>query len=518
MYEINPASDMLQNINTTDGNRKMLNDKEQIIKNNYIFFGGISLLYGIVFAFCTYRNLFGATFVLTALSTVAVLTIFLKKINLKVKKETKIYFTSLILCGISTCFTANILIQFFNWCWLIVLLMMAMLSQFFEERQWNVFSYIKYLIILFFTTIGYFILPLSEGKENLQIKVKNQNKIEHKTMMMVLVGTVCAAGVLFIVFPLLLSSDLVFKRMFENLFSIFDFDMIFPNITTAMGIIITALIGFVTIYAFFYASCHAEFPRNPERKVPYYNPLTGITFSLVIAFVYLIYSGIQIIYLFLGTGLPDGITYSEYARSGFFQLVAVAFINVGMVLVCMYLFRENRWLKGILTIISFCTFIMIISAAYRMTLYVSVYHLTVLRVLVYWALAVLSLVMAGVIASIYKKRFPLIRYMTVVIVCGYLLLAFAKPDYWIAKYNVSHMDTISRADLDYMMFGLSMDAAPVIAEIPEDKMESFDHEVEDQFYEYFSAILEDNRNTDFRKTNFSRLRAKTAAEKYLKKK
>ena len=24
MYEINPASDMLQNINTTDGNRKML--------------------------------------------------------------------------------------------------------------------------------------------------------------------------------------------------------------------------------------------------------------------------------------------------------------------------------------------------------------------------------------------------------------------------------------------------------------------------------------------------------------
>ena len=143
MYEINPASDMLQNINTTDGNRKMLNDKEQIIKNNYIFFGGISLLYGIVFAFCTYRNLFGATFVLTALSTVAVLTIFLKKINLKVKKETKIYFTSLILCGISTCFTANILIQFFNWCWLIVLLMMAMLSQFFEERQWNVFSYIK---------------------------------------------------------------------------------------------------------------------------------------------------------------------------------------------------------------------------------------------------------------------------------------------------------------------------------------------------------------------------------------
>ena len=39
------------------------------------------------------------------------------------------------------------------------------------------------------------------------------------------------------------------------------------------------------------------------------------------------------------------------------------------------------------------------------------------------------------------------------------------PDYWIAKYNVSHIEQLTCADLEYMMCNLSLDAAPIIAEI-----------------------------------------------------
>ena len=91
--------------------------------------------------------------------------------------------------------------------------------------------------------------------------------------------------------------------------------------------------------------------------------------------------------------LPEGYTYSSYARQGFFQLLAVCIINLIIVLVCLGFFRESRVLKGILTVISLCTYIMVASSAYRMILYIQICQLTFLRIIVLWALAVTALVL-----------------------------------------------------------------------------------------------------------------------------
>ena len=48
------------------------------------------------------------------------------------------------------------------------------------------------------------------------------------------------------------------------------------------------------------------------------------------------------------------------------------------------------------------------------------------------------------------------------------------PDYWIAKYNVSHIEQLTCADLEYMMCNLSLDAAPIIAEIDPKEVSSDD--------------------------------------------
>ena len=133
------------------------------------------------------------------------------------------------------------------------------------------------------------------------------------------------------------------------------------------------------------------------------DPVAGITFAGILAAVYVVYSGIQILFLFLrlDMGLPEGVTYSQYAHQGFWQLLAVRLINFAAVLICRMVFDENRILKIILTVVSVCTCIMIVSAAYRMILYVSEYYLTFLRVLVLWFLAVLMIIFFGVIYSIY---------------------------------------------------------------------------------------------------------------------
>src|SRR5699024_4004073 len=117
------------------------------------------------------------------------------------------------------------------------------------------------------------------------------------------------------------------------------------------------------------------------------------------------YSMIQIVYLFLrlDTGLPDGMTYSQYAHEGFWQLLVVSMINFAAVVICIQIFEKNKVLQMLLCVISVCTCVMILSAAYRMMLYVGEYDLTFLRVLVLWFLAVLMIIFFGVIYSIFRR-------------------------------------------------------------------------------------------------------------------
>ncbi|MCQ5134549.1 DUF4153 domain-containing protein, partial [Coprococcus eutactus] len=55
-----------------------------------------------------------------------------------------------------------------------------------------------------------------------------------------------------------------------------------------------------------------------------YEPVIGISITVVLTAFYLIFAVVQIVYLFMNSaGLPDYMTYAEYARRGFFQLLFV---------------------------------------------------------------------------------------------------------------------------------------------------------------------------------------------------
>lgn len=76
-------------------------------------------------------------------------------------------------------------------------------------------------------------------------------------------------------------------------------------------------------------------------------------------------------------------------------------------------------LNGVLLVISMCTYVMIASAIYRMLLYVGQYHLTFLRVLVLWFLAMMVILMAGVVALIFNRVFA-VQYCLVTVSVFYL--------------------------------------------------------------------------------------------------
>lgn len=180
------------------------------------------------------------------------------------------------------------------------------------------------------------------------------------------------------------------------------------------------------------------------------------------AVFYLLFCAVQIFYLFLHLGtLPAHLTYAEYVHRGFFQLLFVVFINLALVLCILKYFRSNRILKGILILVSACTYIMIASAAYRLLLYIAVYHLTLLRLLVLWFLALTAVLMAGVLAIIFKETFPLCRYCIVTISVFYTCFALARPDSVIARYNLTSDPFLAQEDLEYLAT-LSLDAVPMM--------------------------------------------------------
>lgn len=218
----------------------------------------------------------------------------------------------------STCLTANMLIQFLNWCCMLVLLMSLMINQMNEERNDKILEYINKMIRIPFATIGNIFLPLKNTKEIINSS-KKERTVDKEKWKPIILGGGMAIGVLFVVVPLLAGSDIVFNRIIKSALSWMNFEgfnSLIEMFNTLFGVLITFMAGFLLIYAFFYASCRVNSNKETEKKDKQYKSLTGIVFTSIIASVYLLYSMIQIRYLFLKAGLPEGISYSEYAHAG----------------------------------------------------------------------------------------------------------------------------------------------------------------------------------------------------------
>ena len=425
------------------------------IRDNYRYFGGLSLVYGLIFTFCLYKNISGITFPICVGATIGFAILFMRKINYRIMKNSLPYLVGMGLLGLSSAYTTSAFMLFFNIVGILLLFMVFMIHQFYNDYLWNFPAYLKRIFILMGTTVQSIPYPYWHGGWFFS---KNKNIGRNNTLIAVVVGFVVAMGILCVTLPLLLSSDIMFSKIFGELLS-------YINFSTLFWISLTFIIGFTLPYAFFTALCRYNFPEGRERKMKYFDPVIGITFTSIVSLIYMVYCAIQIMYLFLGmsAGLPQYVTYAEYARGGFWELLFVSIINFIIILLCLYLFRENIVLKIILTIMCGCTFVMIVSSAYRMKMYVGEYNLTFLRILVLWFLVVLALIMIGMTVSIYKKRFPLFKYIIAVVSVMYIGFSFSRPDVIIAKYDISQWKNGDSQDFFYLMYEtLSIDAAPEI--------------------------------------------------------
>ncbi|MDR3053624.1 MAG: DUF4173 domain-containing protein [Coriobacteriales bacterium] len=171
-------------------------------------------------------------------------------------------------------------------------------------------------------------------------------------------------------------------------------------------------------------------------RLALYGPL------LLLAVVYAAFFISMGAYLFSAFGgeLPASYTYAQYARQGFFELTAVAAINL-MLLAFAYLFGQRAageypgFLRMLTGVISLFTCLLVLTAASKMLLYIGSYGLTRLRVYTTWFMLFLLLVFV-VLLIWHLRPFNAGKPLVIITVVCALCLFLVNTDGLIARYNV----------------------------------------------------------------------------------
>jgi hypothetical protein len=123
--------------------------------------------------------------------------------------------------------------------------------------------------------------------------------------------------------------------------------------------------------------------------------------------VFAVFVGLQVAYLFGGhdTLAVAGLTYSDYARRGFFELVIVAVLAVGLVVVVdRVVGRRSRAVVGASIVLLGFTAVVLVSAVLRLRLYQEAYGWTELRFYVLTTIGFLAFAIVAAAILLVRDR------------------------------------------------------------------------------------------------------------------
>jgi hypothetical protein len=192
-------------------------------------------------------------------------------------------------------------------------------------------------------------------------------------------------------------------------------------------------------------------------------PLGALTLLLAI------FIGVQARYLFGGAGFINltGLTYAEFARRGFFELVAVCGLALPLLVGAQRLLdrtarRAVETFRALAPTLALLMGLVMVSALARMRLYMDMYGLTEDRFYATAFMLWLGTVLAWFVATEFRHRLD--RFATGALAAGFLLLAAlnaVNPDGLIARTNLARARAGLELDETYLS-RLSTDAVPTL--------------------------------------------------------
>lgn len=472
----------------------------------FTFFGGISLLAGVIFAACFYKAGFGISYPVFVFAAILLIN---KVVSHWPEPDgshhtwrgSLPYEVGAMLLAVSTMLTASSFFYFFNTVGILLLLEAAFLKVIFDSTEISFERRFLHMLLLPFYAIGQLASPFVDSFTFF----KRTKLFKNEKSRQIIIGLIIAVPAVIVVCVLLGNADMVFLRLFSDIA-----DKIFFSADPLL-IILLVLFIFIVCCCIINGTSQLQSAINAKQSAdvcatPHDRSLTAITVTVCLTCIYLIFCVIQVLYLFAGGSitLPDGYTYTEYAHQGFFELLAVTIINFFIVLLCTGQAKHSLVLRISLVVMTACTYVMTASAAMRMLLYIDAYYLTFLRVLVLWFLFVNTLLITGAMIRILHPAFPLFGYVTAVVASCFIIFSFSRPDYYIAAYNTTYDENMCSDDIHYLC-SLSADAAPVLIEYYNDNKisNSIDNYAISHLEHFFENVHEKAADMGIRGWNLS---------------
>ena len=275
---------------------------------------------------------------------------------------------------------------------------------------------------------------------------------------------------------LLASADLVFERFMRDLLN---FELPPALLRLFWQALVVIGVAWVVAGAFAYAleAREASMLRAGPRPLFSLGYVEAVTVLASVNGMLLLFGWIQFTYLFGGEAAlaSEGITYAEYARRGFLELVVVAVVSLLLILALYRVTRfetpgqERRF--GVLTTLMIVLVLVLLASAFqRLRLYEAAYGYSRLRLYAHVFIVWLGALLVWL---------PLVRWMRRLrpawpLSFGFGVLAAAllfaasldvlKPDAFIARKNIERFERTGKLDVRYLTW-LSDDAVPALADV-----------------------------------------------------
>lgn len=287
-------------------------------------------------------------------------------------------------------------------------------------------------------------------------------------------GIVLAIPALAILFPILTSADAAFSAMMASVSE--GFSRMIETIEEWIG---SLLIAIFLAAIFFYPATATLFDlrkREGHRGETSHEMLSGslfVGFYGTIALLCLAYLFSQLSYLFNGFlgVLPEGLTAAEYARRGFFEILAFALLSLGMIGIGLLLAKRDRLLpvlNGLLFFLCGFNLLLIATAFAKMFLYMQLYGLTVKRLTVTAILLFLAVLFIVLVVGRIFKNFPSLPVVLGTAILLFGILSYGEPSRLVAEYNVSAWESGRLSSVDVELLGdLSDSAIPALIRVYE---------------------------------------------------
>lgn len=377
---------------------------------------------------------------------------------------------------------------------MLTLALLMLLAHTFRGGRWTAYSLSDFIAVPFRLFASAVARPYDAYRQNKELSSEKSGAgsgVPWRLIGSVFFGLALATPALLVFGSLLSSADPIFADRLADFLRRFNLEKLFEYLVRASYILLLAY-ALAGIYLYALAASQEEKLIGLDKPVlqPFLGPVEA---SIILVCVNLLFSAFVIIqfqYFFGGrTNIHiDGLTYAEYARRGFGELVLVAFFSLLLFWCLSQVTRretstQRKSFSALGVLLGICVVVILLSAFQRLLLYENAFGFSRLRIYPHVFMVWLGFLLAAFILLELAGRPRAFGLALLFVTLGFgLTLGSLNVDGFIARRNVARARLGSELDLDYLLT-LSADSTPALSKLYRS------NELETELQDQIGAIL-----------------------------